>query len=89
MHPRPPSVPQGKNTKKSFIDRNAEGVAHFHLVHRSQRDPRSADPEAPQRVLAPADLGQRKGTSVRISCRIILNQPIAWNFGMSMRTQQT
>ena len=32
-------------------------------MHRSQRDPLSADPEAPQRVLAPAEIGQRKGTS--------------------------
>ena len=53
---------QGKG-KKPFIDKHAEGTAHFHLVHRSQRDPKAADPEAPQRVLIPGELGQRKGTS--------------------------
>ena len=36
-------------------------------MHRSQRDPRAADPDAPQRVLAPAELGQQKGTSERAS----------------------
>ena len=40
--------------KKPFIDRAS--AAHFHLVHRSQRDPRAADPEAPQRVLQPAEI---------------------------------
>ena len=49
--------------EKPFIDKHAEGTAHFHLVHRSQRDPKAADPEAPQRVLIPGELGQRKGTS--------------------------
>ena len=50
---------QGK--KKPFIDKN--NSAHFHLVHRSQRDPLAADPEAPQRVLQPAETGQRRGGS--------------------------
>ena len=50
-----------KSGKRQFIDRGS--AAHFHLVHRSQRDPRAADPEAPQRVLAPTEVGQRKGTS--------------------------
>lgn len=43
----------GKN-KKPFIDRN--NAAHFHLVHRSQRDPKTADPNASQRVLTPAEI---------------------------------
>lgn len=51
--------------KKPFIDRSS--AAHFTLVHRSQRDPKSADPDAPQRVLAPSEVGQRKGTSDRAS----------------------
>ena len=52
---------QGK--KKQFIDKNSDSTAHFHVVHRSQRDPRAADPDAPQRVLLPAETGQRKGAS--------------------------
>ena len=48
--------------KKQFIDRTE--AAHFHLVHRSQRDPKVADPEAPQRVLQPVE---RRGTSERAS----------------------
>ena len=51
--------------KKAFIDKASESTAHFHVVHRSQRDPRAADPDAPQRVLLPAAIGQRKGTSDR------------------------
>ncbi|CAO3566881.1 unnamed protein product [Mortierella alpina] len=35
--------------KKQFIDR--KNARHFHLVHRSQRDPLSRDESAPQRVL--------------------------------------
>ncbi|KAF9097068.1 hypothetical protein BGX29_008307 [Mortierella sp. GBA35] len=35
--------------KKQFIDR--KNARHFHLVHRSQRDPLSRDETAPQRVL--------------------------------------
>ncbi|KAF9933798.1 hypothetical protein FBU30_004396 [Linnemannia zychae] len=35
--------------KKPFIDR--KNARHFHLVHRSQRDPLSRDESAPQRVL--------------------------------------
>ncbi|KAF9425764.1 hypothetical protein BGZ94_007240 [Podila epigama] len=35
--------------KKQFIDR--KNARHFHLVHRSQRDPLSRDENAPQRVL--------------------------------------
>ena len=54
---------QGK--KKQFIDRSADSTAHFHVVHRSQRDPKAADADAPQRVLAPAEIGQRKGASER------------------------
>lgn len=49
--------------KKRFIDRS-EGT-HFHLVHRSQRDPKVADPEAPQRVLKP--LEGRRGASEKAS----------------------
>ena len=59
------SCAQGK--KKQFIDRAAESTAHFQIVHRSQRDPLAADPDAPQRVLLPAEIGQRKGTSDRAS----------------------
>ncbi|KAF8938586.1 hypothetical protein BGZ58_000622 [Dissophora ornata] len=43
--------------KKQFIDR--KNARHFHLVHRSQRDPLSRDESAPQRVLkevVPANL---------------------------------
>ena len=49
--------------KKPFIDK-AE-AAHFHLVHRSQRDPKSADPEASARVLTPAAVSGnlKKGSS--------------------------
>ncbi|KAI9321010.1 Low temperature viability protein-domain-containing protein [Dichotomocladium elegans] len=35
--------------KKDFIDRKT--AKHFHVVHRSQRDPLINDPEAPDRVL--------------------------------------
>lgn len=49
--------------KKPFIDRSE--AAHFHLVHRSQRDPKIADPEAPQRVLQPIE--RRGGASERAS----------------------
>jgi Low temperature viability protein len=43
--------------KKQFIDR--KNAKHFHLVHRSQRDPLIADDEASQRVfreVVPANL---------------------------------
>ncbi|KAF9193312.1 hypothetical protein BGZ50_007573 [Haplosporangium sp. Z 11] len=39
----------GKKGTKQFIDR--KNARHFHLVHRSQRDPLSRDESAPQRVL--------------------------------------
>ena len=58
VHPARLPTSQGKSR---FINR--DNAAHFHLVHRSQRDPKVADPEAPQRVLAAAELGQRKGKS--------------------------
>lgn len=41
--------------KKKFIDKKAPGTHSFALVHRSQRDPLAADPEAPQLVLQPND----------------------------------
>ena len=61
--------------KKPFID--PANAAHFHLVHRSQRDPRAADPEAPQRVLAPLpETGNQARKSVRgtQSTRAILQE---------------
>src|SRR5690554_1417372 len=39
----------GRKGTKQFIDR--KNARHFHLVHRSQRDPLSRDESAPQRVL--------------------------------------
>lgn len=41
-----------KNTKK-FIDPKNERTTTFALIHRSQKDPLAADPDAPQRVLQP------------------------------------
>jgi hypothetical protein len=35
--------------KKQFIDKKT--AQHFHVVHRSQRDPRANDPEASKYVL--------------------------------------
>ncbi|KOO25831.1 glutathione peroxidase, partial [Chrysochromulina tobinii] len=61
------SFKPGLGKKKQFIDRTAESTAHFQIVHRSQRDPLAADPDAPQRVLLPTEIGQRKGTSDRAS----------------------
>eukprot|EP00966_Prymnesium_polylepis_P169016 3907874-Prymnesium_polylepis.2 len=49
--------------KKQFIDRSE--AATFHLVHRSQRDPKIADPDAPQRVLQPVE--GRRGMSEKAS----------------------
>lgn len=39
--------------KKNFIDKKDPNTYTFSLVHRSQRDPLIADPDAPQLVLAP------------------------------------
>ena len=61
--------------KKKFID--PATAAHFHLVHRSQRDPKAADPEAPQRVLAALpETGNQARKSVRgtQSTRAILQE---------------
>ena len=59
----PVCAAQGKG-KKPFIDRST--AAHFHLVHRSQRDPRTADPEAAQRVLTAAEISANlRGASDR------------------------
>uniref|UniRef100_A0A8D0EDK9 Protein LTV1 homolog n=1 Tax=Salvator merianae TaxID=96440 RepID=A0A8D0EDK9_SALMN len=41
--------------KKPFIEK--KNAVTFHLVHRSQRDPLTADDTAPQRVLLPAQKG--------------------------------
>eukprot|EP00040_Diaphanoeca_grandis_P001507 m.18701 g.18701 ORF g.18701 m.18701 type:complete len:500 (-) comp12169_c0_seq1:116-1615(-) len=43
--------------KKQFIDKNDPRTHSFSLVHRSQRDPLAADPDAPQVVLAPVAVG--------------------------------
>ena len=73
--------------KKPFIDKNAEGTAHFHLVHRSQRDPKAADPEAPQRVLIPGELKKNgRGTSERgsqVSSRAWLEEQDLGGFEIS------
>ena len=61
--------------KHKFIDPST--AAHFHLVHRSQRDPKAADPEAPQRVLAALpETGNQARKSVRgtQSTRAILQE---------------
>jgi len=57
LSPCPPTLPQGK--KKPFIDRSS--AAHFHLVHRSQRDPLAADGSKPQRVLVPGEVSANQG----------------------------
>ena len=43
--------------KKKFIDK--KNAVTFHLVHRSQRDPLQAADDVPQRVLLPANAGQK------------------------------
>ena len=71
----PSSPPQPK--KQPFIDKAT--AAHFHLVHRSQRDPKSADPNAPQRVLAPLpETGNQARKSVRgsQSTRAVLEEQV-------------
>jgi protein LTV1 len=44
-------------SKKKLIDRNASNAFTFRLVHRSQHDPRAADPEASKYVLHPLNMG--------------------------------
>ena len=72
----PGDVPTASGmVKKKFID--PATAAHFHLVHRSQRDPKAADPEAPQRVLAALpETGNQARKSVRgtQSTRAILQE---------------
>ncbi|KAH0622356.1 hypothetical protein JD844_024593 [Phrynosoma platyrhinos] len=46
---------QPHRRKKPFIEK--KNAVTFHLVHRSQRDPLTADDTAPQRVLLPAQKG--------------------------------
>lgn len=43
--------------KKKFVDKNAPNAFTFRLVHRSQRDPRAADPDAAPYLLQPVDQG--------------------------------
>lgn len=47
-----PKSKQGKRRSTRFID--PANAQHFHLVHRSQRDPKANDPDTPQYVLLPA-----------------------------------
>ncbi|KAK2141617.1 hypothetical protein LSH36_1068g00008 [Paralvinella palmiformis] len=47
--------------KKKFIDK--KNAVTFHLVHRSQRDPLQAADDVPQRVLLPANAGQKSDES--------------------------
>ena len=42
-----------KTKKKRFIDPKNERTQTFALIHRSQKDPLAADPDAPQRLLQP------------------------------------
>lgn len=43
---------QPHRRKKPFIEK--KNAVTFHLVHRSQKDPLTADETAPQRILLPA-----------------------------------
>merc|ERR1711977_281405 len=46
-------MPKPKTKKKRFIDPKNERTQTFALIHRSQKDPLAADPDAPQRLLQP------------------------------------
>lgn len=55
-HHQPHSTPNNQGKRRTrFID--PATAQHFHLVHRSQRDLKANDPEAPQFVLLPARVG--------------------------------
>ena len=56
---------QGK--KKKFIDKKS--ALNFEVVHRDQRDPLTADENAPQMLLKQVDLRQKK--TVRVSLLIV------------------
>ena len=48
----------GKHGK--FIDKHAATTRTYRLVHRDQRDPLAADPDAPSLVLVPAPTAQQR-----------------------------
>ena len=54
---------QGK--KKKFIDK--KNALNFEVVHRDQRDPLTADENAPQMLLKQVDLRQKKTVSYESS----------------------
>jgi len=44
-------MPKAVHKKKRFIDPKKDNTTTFALIHRSQKDPLAADPDAPQRLL--------------------------------------
>ena len=46
---------KAKSKKKKFIDPKNEPTQTFEVIHRSQKDPLSADSDAPQKILQPLE----------------------------------